>query len=64
MKGGEPESIVSYAEVHSCAQTTDHEMILAGCGELMATKGSLDCSDRSDRPCTWYTQSKNIERFE
>jgi hypothetical protein len=27
----------TYAEVHSCVQTTDHVMILAGCGELLAT---------------------------
>ena len=37
MNGGEPGSIVSYAEVHSCVQTTDHRMILAGFGELLAT---------------------------
>jgi hypothetical protein len=36
MNGGESGNVF-YAEVHSCVQTTDHEMILAACGELLAT---------------------------
>ena len=37
MNVGEPGSIVSYAVVHSCVETKDRVMMLAGCGELLAT---------------------------